>query len=88
MPYINRDEARIFYLLLKEEGKYNYSESVGKYLTKEQQRKIFDALQNLEKNMESVSKDNRRHGRTSNDSFSDLIKRYACITISKSKRCK
>ena len=37
---------------------------------------LFDALETLEIKLEKFGKDKRRTGRTSQDSFSDLLKRY------------
>lgn len=72
MPYINRDESRILSNALKEQ-KYIYADF---FSSKEERIQVVTSLEKLEKKLESKSKDRRRFGRTTQDEFSDLLKRF------------
>ena len=53
--------------------------------------KIFKSLERLEDRLDSFSKDSRRRSKlgkaVSNDEWSDLMLRYACLRKDKKKRC-
>lgn len=72
MPYINRDEARILSASLKEQ-KYDYADF---FSSKEERIQIISSLEKLEKKLESKSKDRRRFGRSTQDEFGDLLRRF------------
>lgn len=64
---INKDQARIVAEAL-EGFKYNCQEI--------RQTNTFDEISNLQKKLEDYGKDNRRRGRTTQDSFTDCLKRF------------
>lgn len=71
---ITKDEARIFAALLND-GKYAFSDG-AQHHTKEDSVNVFEALEHLEKKIQSIAKDKRRIGRKSHDDINDVIKRY------------
>lgn len=64
---INKDEARILAAGV-EEIKWGSSAI---------HENLFDRLEELQKKLEAFGKDERRTGRTSQDDYSDCLKRYA-----------
>jgi hypothetical protein len=69
---ISKDEARILAVALAEQ-KYDFSEGTS---TKEEASQRIAALQSLVDRLDAFGLDKRRQGRTSQDSFADVIKRY------------
>ena len=64
---ITKDEARILCIALEiAKFEINYPNGFN----------IFDKFKNLETRLYNYSKDNRRNGRTSQNDFSDVLKRY------------
>lgn len=70
---ITKDEATILAHALSQ-SKYEYVDRIG--ITKEEDLKIIKELNELQSRLEILSKDQRRTGRKSQDSFSDVLKRY------------
>jgi len=68
MIKINRDETRILAEALKH---YKY-EILASYKIDS----LYEVLTDLENKLQAEGKDERRIGRTTQDSFADLIKRY------------
>lgn len=71
---ITKDEARILAAALSEE-KYDLVHVFNKTVSEP----LFLKLESLEKRLEEFGKDNRRVGRTSQDAFTDCLKRYSNI---------
>lgn len=71
---ITKDEARILAEALSED-KYAMVDK----MPKEVSTKVFDALEDLENRLTEFGQDKRRNGRTSQNDFSDLLKRYSKI---------
>lgn len=70
---ITKDEARIFWASL-EEVKYNLVED----FEKTKANIIINEINILQNYLMNMCIDNRRKGRTSHNSFNDLLKRYKC----------
>lgn len=70
---LSKDEARILANAL-EEAKYIILKD--KYLSKEENIRVFTALERLEAKLYEFGKDSRRLGRTSQNSLTDTLKRY------------
>lgn len=66
---LTKDECRILANAL-DEAKYNF-------VNANDIDGLFDALCGLEKNLVVAGLDNRRRGRTSMDTWADVLKRYA-----------
>jgi hypothetical protein len=69
MQYLTKDEIRLFHSLLKD---HKYDLLKG---SKEEQLNQVEAYDNLSSKLECCIQDKRRIGRTSQDSFSDLLNR-------------
>ena len=67
---LTRDEARLLSLALSE-YKYDLLDKHRNLTT------LSDKLQDLEKRLEDAGKDQRRNGRTTQDDFTDMLKRFA-----------
>ena len=67
---LTKDEARILAYAISET---KYDLSAKAYYS----ARLFEALEVLEKKLDYFGKDRRRIGRTSQDDFSDLLKRFA-----------
>lgn len=74
--WLNKDEVRICYVLLSE-YKYDFYND----LQPGEKQNVIHQINCLEKKLEINSKDQRRTGRRSHDTFRDLLRRY------KSKKC-
>ena len=70
---ITKDELRILASTL-ETGKYELAETLD---SKEDAQKLITALELLQHRLEISAIDLRRMGRKSQNSFSDLLKRYS-----------
>lgn len=70
---ITKDEARIFWASL-EEIKYNLVED----FEKTKAVIIINEINILQNYLMNMCIDKRRNGRSSHDSFNDLLKRYKC----------
>jgi hypothetical protein len=70
---ITKDELRILASTL-ETGKYELAEMQP---SRVDAKKLFAALELLQHRLEVAAIDRRRQGRTSQNSFSDLLKRYS-----------
>jgi len=71
---LNKDEALILCQALKDQ-KYELNESVKEYANKNGISSM-KAFESLEKKLHNFSRDKRREGRTSMNSFTDGIKRF------------
>lgn len=71
---LNKDEALILWKAIKEQ-KYELNERVKDYATKNRISSM-KAFESLEKKLDNFSRDKRREGRTSMNSFDDGIKRF------------
>lgn len=69
---ITKDEARILAEAISEE-KYNIVRNLDPKLTIQ----VMNALQALEDKLTEYGQDARRNGRTSQNDFTDLLKRYS-----------
>ena len=70
---IRKDEARILAASLSE-AMYDFTTSISN--NKEEANKNIDAFIILKERLEYFSKDERRRGRTSMNSFTDTLKRF------------
>ena len=70
---ITKDEARILAQALRD-SIFEMSNIAS--LTRQQCHVIMDELRELEKRLDIAGEDKRRNGRTSHNSFTDLLKRY------------
>lgn len=66
---LTKDEARILAYMVREQ-KFEMKESIVI-------PKLMDKLIHLEKRLFAAGEDSRRNGRTSMDSFTDCLKRFA-----------
>ena len=67
---LSKDEARILAVAISEH-KYEICNDAPRSLN------LIDALTKLEQKLNKFGKDNRRIGRTSQDDWSDLLKRFS-----------
>lgn len=70
---ISKDEAKILAAAL-EEAKYHFVDIIAS--DKEDANRKIEFFQALEKKLDDFSNDARRTGRTSQNSFSDVLRRY------------
>ena len=71
---ITKDEATILYFLLNDK-KWEFNDSLN-HESKEAALAGIDALERLEKKLEDGCKDQRRVGRTSQDDYYDVWRRF------------
>jgi hypothetical protein len=71
--HISKDEARILASMITE-AKYEMFELLN---DREEVGRLNEKLNQLQERLEKFGDDKRRHGRTSFNSFHDLLKRYA-----------
>lgn len=70
---LTKDEARILFMALQDFNSAFYIKDLPDLRRSE----IWNKLQELSARLNKQSKDNRRIGRKSQDSFTDCLKRYA-----------
>ena len=76
---ITKDEAYILACAL-DEAKYEMNNTVGS-----PDSSIFQALTKLQERLADFAKDERRVGRTSQNSYHDILKRYSKQTLNQTK---
>ena len=76
---ITKDEAYILACAL-DEAKYEMNNTVGS-----PDFPVFEALTKLQERLADFAKDERRVGRTSQNSYHDIIKRYSKQTLNQTK---
>ena len=76
---ITKDEAYILASAL-DEAKYEMNNAVGS-----SDFPVFEALTKLQERLAEFGKDERRMGRTSQNSYHDILKRYSNQTLNQTK---